>query len=231
MAYEVVLKYTNLTQGFYFNKKTQLASLGFFVKIRGMKLMNEKSLNLLLKKPIFFAADARALGIHPSRLSYYVKKKLIERIGRGVYRGAQAVVDADFQWEDLIVISKSVPNGVVCLVSALVVYELTDEMPRMHWIAVPHATTAPKREHTRFIRMRDIRTGKKRFKLGNETISIFDQERTIIDAFRYLSKEVAIKALKEAVKSKQIKFDMNKFQRYAKKFNLDLDPYIITVTT
>ena len=205
--------------------------LGFIIKISNMKLMNEKSLNLLLKKPIFFAADARAVGIHPSRLSYYVKTHLIERVGRGVYRGAKATVDADFQWEDLIVISKSVPNGVVCLVSALAVYELTDEIPRVHWIAVSHATTAPKRERTRFIRMRDIRTGKTKFKLGNETIAIFDQERTIIDAFRYLSKEVAIKALKEAVKAKQIKFDMKKFQRYAKKFNLDLDTYILTVTT
>lgn len=193
--------------------------------------MNEKSLNLLLKRPIFFAADARAVGIHPSRLSYYVKTHLIERIGRGVYRGVKATVDADYQWEDLIVISKSVPNGVVSLVSALAVYEMTDEIPRVHWIAVSHATTAPKREHTRFIRMRDMRTGKTKFMLGNETIAIFDQERTIIDAFRYLSKEVAIKALKEAVKSKRIKFDMKKFQRYAKKFNLDLDTYILTVTT
>ena len=78
----------------------------------------------------------------------------------------------------------------------------------------------------------DIQTGKTMFTLGNETINIFDQERTIIDAFRYLSKEVAIKALKEAVKSKKkIKFDMKKFQQYAKKFNLNLDSYILMVTT
>ncbi len=197
-----------------------------------MKFMNEENLNILLTKPIFFAADARAVGIHPSRLSYYVKIHLIERVARGVYRGITATVDADFQWEDLILISKSVPNGVVCLVSALAIYELTDEIPRVHWIAVSHATTAPKRERTRFIRMRDIDTGKTKFTLGNETINIFDQERTIVDAFRYLSKEVAIKALKEVVKSqKQIKFDMKKFQRYAKKFNINLDPYILMVTT
>jgi len=197
-----------------------------------MKLINEDQLKELLAKPLFRASDARKVGIHPSRLSYYVKIKLIERIGRGVYRGINSEVNTDFQWEDLVLIAKSVPSGVVCLVSALAVYGLTDEILRMHWIAIPHATTAPKRENTRFIRMRDVSTGKLQYKLGKETINIFDQERTIIDAFRYLSKEIAIKALKEAVRAKRgKKFDLKKFQKYAKKFKLDLDPYILMVTT
>jgi len=197
-----------------------------------MKLINEDQLKKLLAKPLFRASDARKVGIHPSRLSYYVKIKLIERIGRGVYRGIESEVNADFQWEDLVLIAKSVPSGVVCLVSALAVYELTDEIPRVHWIAIPHATTTPKRENTRFIRMRDISTGKMQYKLGNETINIFDQERTIIDAFRYLSKEIAIKALKEAVRARrERKFDLKKFQKYTKKFKIDLEPYILMVTT
>ena len=197
-----------------------------------MKLINEEQLKKLLAKPLFRASDARKVGIHPSRLSYYVKIKLIERIGRGVYRGIHSEVNADFQWEDLILIAKSVPSGVVCLISALAVYELTDEIPRIHWIAIPHETTAPKRENTRFIRMRDMRTGITQYKLGKETIKIFDQERTIIDAFRYLSKEIAIKALKEVVRArKEKKFDLKKFQKYAKRFRLNLDPYILMVTT
>ena len=197
-----------------------------------MKLKNEHGLTTLLMKPVFFASDARKVGIHPSRLSYYVKTNRLERVGRGAYRGIHSTIQADFQWEDLIVVSKSVPHGVVCLVSALVIYELSDEMPRMHWVAIPHETTAPKRERTRFIRMRDMDTGKTEYRLGNETISIFNQERTVIDAFRYLSKEVAIKALKEAVKAKRkTKFDLKKLQQYAKKFKLNLDSYILTVTT
>lgn len=197
-----------------------------------MKLSNENQLKKLLAKPLFRASEARELGIHPSRLSYYVKINLIERIGRGVYRGIRSEVDADFQWEDLILVSKSIPNGIVCLTSALAVYGLTEEIPRQHWIAIPHATTAPKRKKTRFIRMRDIDTGKAHYQLGNETIAIFDQERTVVDAFRYLSKEVAIKALKEAARGKgKDKFDFKKFQKYAKKFRMDLTPYILMVTT
>lgn len=197
-----------------------------------MKLNNEMTLKDLFARPVFYAAEAREAGIHPSRLSYYVKTNRIERIGHGVYRGVESSIDADFQWEDLIIIAKSIPQGIVCLVSALALYELTDEMPREHWIAVPHSTTAPKRDHTRIVRMRDMETGKTLYTIGRETVFIFDRERTIIDAFRYLSKEIAIKALKAAVSGKATKkLDIKKLQQYARQFGLNLEPYILTVTT
>ena len=206
--------------------------MGFNIKIISMKLNNAHTLQGLFKKPVFCAAEARKAGIHPSRLSYYVKTKRIERIAHGVYRGVKSCVAADFQWEDLIVIAKSIPHGVVCLISALQLYELTDEMPREHWIAVKHSTTAPKREHTRIVRMRDINTGKTTFTIGQETIPIFDRERTIVDAFRYLSKEIAIKALKAAVSHRsEKKLDIKRLQQYAKHFGINLDLYILTVTT
>lgn len=197
-----------------------------------MKLTNEQKLKGLFTRPVFLASEARDLGIHPSRLSYYVKINRIERIGHGVYRGLNATVAADFQWEELIVTARSIPHGVICLVSALIIYELADEMPRENWIAVSHATTAPKRENTRIVRMRDMITGKTTFKLGEETIDIFDRERTIIDAFRFLSKEIAIKAFKTAIAGKgKNKLNIRKLQEYAKKFGINMDPYILTLTT
>lgn len=215
-----------------FNIETHLTFLGFNIKITGMKLSNEHTLKDLFARPVFYAAEAREAGIHPSRLSYYVKTNRIERIGHGVYRGVESTVDADFQWEDLIIIAKSIPQGIVCLVSALALYELTDEMPRDHWIAVSHSTTAPKRAHTRTVRMRDMETGKTMYTIGREQVAIFDRERTIVDAFRYLSKEIAIKALKAAVSSRTPKkLDIKKLQQYARQFGLNLEPYILTVTT
>lgn len=68
--------------------------------------------------------------------------------------------------------------------------------------------------------------------IGQETVAIFDRERTIIDSFRYLSKEIAIKALKAAVSGRALKkLDIKKLQQYAKQFGLNVDPYILTVTT
>ena len=189
---------------------------------------SDQALKNLIQRPLFSADDARMVGIPSSRLSYYVKKKLIERIGRGVYRGVNAKIKVDFQWEDLVLTAKSVSNGVICLVSALAIYELTEEIPRAYWIAIPHATTAPKRTMARFVRMRDMATGKIKLKFDGETIAIFNRERTVIDAFRYLTPEIAIKALKIAIKQK---IDIQKLQKYAKKFRVNIDPYIITVTT
>jgi predicted transcriptional regulator of viral defense system len=197
-----------------------------------MNTINKKALEKLASKPIFTAKDARAEGIHPSNLSYYVKTNLIERVARGVYRGLNTQVDVEFQWEDLVLTAHSIPNGVICLISALALYELTDEIPRAHWIAIPHATTAPKRENTRFIRMRDMETGKTMRLIGSETVRIFTIERTIIDTFRYLGKEVAIKALKAALKpNRHTKLNLKKLREYAKIFRIDIDPYLMTITT
>jgi len=157
-----------------------------------MMLKNKQQLKELFERPVFLASEARKAGIPPSRLSYYVKTGRVERISHGVYRGINSTVDAAFQWEELIVATKSIPNGIVCLVSALAIYEIIDEIPRENWVAVSHATTAPIRRNTRIVRMRDMNTGRATCKLDGETINIFDRERTIVDAFRYLSKEIAI---------------------------------------
>ena len=78
----------------------------------------------------------------------------------------------------------------------------------------------------------DIQTGKTMFTLGNETINIFDQERTIIDAFRLLSRETAIKALKAAVsKGGKNRIDFVKLQAYAKKLRFNIAPYLMSIMT
>ncbi len=190
-----------------------------------MKVIKEiEKLEPLLNKPLFFAKEARKLGVHSSVLSYYVKQGIIDSIGHGVYRGKNAKVNVSFEWEDLIVISKSVPNAVICLTSALAIYDLTEEIPRRHWMAIPNSTTSPMRKNTVFKRMRDIDTGKINYQLDGETITIFDRERTIIDAFRFLSLETAIKSLKMGIDSNKI--DLNKIMKYAQKFNVKIEPYI-----
>ena len=170
--------------------------------------------------------------MHPGLLSYYIKQELIEKIGRGVYRNPSIEPNIDFKWEDLFITVKSIPNGVVCLISALDIYDMTDEISRAHWIAIPHATTAPKRSKARFIRTRDIELGRTEIKIGNEKIPIFDPERTIVDSFRYLNIEVAIKALKAGLKGHSgNKLNLKKLQIYARKRKVNLTPYILTATT
>ena len=194
--------------------------------------MNTKLKQILLKKALFSAQDAKKAGVYPSLINHYIKKGHVKRISRGIYKSAFSNLNVDFQWEDLTTTAKSVPNGVVCLISALALYELTDEIPRRHWIAVPHATTIPKRIHTKFIRFRDMKMGKTKMKIGKEEIQIFNRERTIVDSFRLLSSEVSIKALKEGLKeSGSNKISIKKLQQYAKRQRINITPYILAVTT
>ncbi len=63
-------------------------------------------------------------------------------------------------------------------------------------------------------------------------IPIFDRERTIVDAFRLLSREIAIKALKIALtKGGKNRIDLIKLQEYAKKLRCNIAPYLISLTT
>lgn len=191
-----------------------------------------KALRALSKKGVFSSAEGREAGIPPRMLAYFYEKGEIEKVWRGMYKIKNIDFDSAFEWEDLVLTALSIPNGVICLISALSYYDLTDEIMREFWIAVPHATTSPSRKNTRIIRMRTHSLGKTSVKIGSRKINIFDRERTIVDAFRLLDHEVAIKALKAYLSwAGGLKPDLRKLQDYARALKVDMNPYILALTT
>ncbi len=185
----------------------------------------------LLNKPYFTASEARNLGIHPSLLSHYIKTGHLKRISRGVYQSTSYQNSSLFQWHDLIESVHTIRGGVICLISALSIYNLTEEIPRKHWIAIPHGTSIQAGSMVKIVRYRNIHLGKTELKLEGVLIPIFDRERTIIDAFRLLSHEIAIKALKTALsKSGKNKLDIRKLEDYAKQLRFKITPYLISLT-
>ena len=186
----------------------------------------------LIKTPVFTAAEARAAGIPTRMLSHFCKNGIIKRVSRGVYRGSQTNLNIDFEWEDLALVAMSIPNGVVCLISALCYYHLTDQIMREFWIAVPHRSKSPKREKTRIVRMRNIDLGQTEIQIGRGQLKIFDRERTVVDSFRYLSREVAIKALQSYLRqTSPNKPNLSKLIQYAKSLRVDIYPFITALTT
>lgn len=148
-----------------------------------------------------------------------------------MYQGTE-YSPSSFQWIDLIEAVYGISGGVICLVSALAVYGLTDEIPRQHWIGVRHGTDSVGGPQFKIVRFRNLELGKTTIELDGVVVPIFDRERTLIDAFRLLSREVAIKALKMALTQPgDQRLDLIKLQAYAKKLRVNIDPYLITVTT
>lgn len=79
--------------------------------------------------------------------------------------------------------------------------------------------------------MRNMTLGRTDLMLGEFKVAIFDRERCVVDAFRYLSKEIALKALQKYLKSKDHKPDFKKLAEYADLLRVDLAPYILSYTT
>jgi predicted transcriptional regulator of viral defense system len=175
---------------------------------------------------------ARKLNISSSSMAYYAKKGELERVGRGVYKIKNTSVISNFQWEDLVEASAIVKGGVVCLISALALYEITEEVPREHWIAISNTSRHRGDNSIRIMRFRNMKLGKTLYDFGDYKLPIFDRERTIVDAFRLLDKEVAIKSLRMALKKKgEAKLDTEKLKRYAKVLRVKMEPYILAETT
>jgi predicted transcriptional regulator of viral defense system len=190
-----------------------------------------QKLQPLLNKPSFTSTEARAYGVSSATIAYYVKKNELKRIGHGIYRSAATPSVVDFRWEELIEASQRVKDGVICLATALSIYHLTEDMPSQLWIAIRKDTRHRTMHNTKVVRMRNLSLGKTSIKVDNFSLPIFDRERTIVDAFRYLGKEIALKSLKMALKMKgKERIDITKMQKYAKTLHVNIEPFLIALT-
>ncbi|MCH9627465.1 MAG: hypothetical protein S4CHLAM2_11050 [Chlamydiales bacterium] len=190
-----------------------------------------EKLELFANVPLFTPTEAAKQGVPRHALAYLVKKGILERIYPGAYRFSHYEPEVEFQWENLALVAASIPKGVICLISALSYHDLTDQVMREIWIAVPHKSYPSKRPNTRIVRMRNTELGKIEITMGEYKVHIFDRERCIVDAFRYLSKEIAIKAIQRYFQSAKLKSNPKKLGVYAKILRVNITPYILSYTT
>ena len=99
-------------------------------------------------------------------LAHFCQQGIIARVSRGLYRVVEASSGIDLNFEELILTVSSIPRGVICLISALCYYNLTDQIMREYWIAIPNTDKSPKRPHVRIIRMRNMSLGVTTIKIG-----------------------------------------------------------------
>jgi hypothetical protein len=81
--------------------------------------------------------------------------------------------------------------------------------------------------------MRNAELGATTIKLGDAHLRVFDRERTVVDAFRYLDKKIAIKALKAYLQGrvKGYKPDLKRLDSYANALRVSITPYVEAFAT
>lgn len=147
---------------------------------------------------------AESAGISKSALYRLRDEGRVWELSRGVFRLANAPASAAL---DLVAVCQRVPNGAICLNSALAYWDLTDESPGEIHIAVPRGAWAPQVHHpptrVHVFARETFNLGRLRVKTdANDEIAIYSPERSIVDAFRTRHKtgrDVAFEALRRYV--------------------------------
>ncbi len=144
--------------------------------------------------------DALEAGVHPRVLNRLRDAGTIEQVSRGVYRLAGIEWTAD---PDLLAVAVRVPRGVICLTSALVVHELTTQVPRSVEVALPPGGWTPviRRPPIRVFRFSDasMSEGVESRVVDGVTLRIFSAEKSIADCFKFRNKigsDIAVEALR-----------------------------------
>ena len=143
--------------------------------------------------------EAIEKGIHPRILYAMRDAGLLERLDRGLYRLADLPPLSD---PDLFVVANRVPDGVICLVSALHFHGITTRLPRVVSIAVRRGTQPRRIEYppTQFhwFSGEAFSAGVETHLVDETPVQIYSAEKTLADCFKYRNK-IGMDAVLEAL--------------------------------
>jgi predicted transcriptional regulator of viral defense system len=158
--------------------------------------------------PTFTTHTARHLGWHPRDLYLLRDSGQVYELSRGVFRRVDAPAPS---WPDLLALGTRIPSGIVCCLSALVVHDLTDEIPGAVQVAVARTQRPPRIDYPP---TEVFRFGDETFELGlssveaapGEPVRIYSAERTVVDLMRLrrrLGEPLALGALRRYLRRRE----------------------------
>lgn len=161
--------------------------------------------------------ELAAVGIHRQVLTRLVAEGRIERVARGVYRLAEMPIT---EHHGLAVAAAAVPQGVVCLLSALQFHGIGTQLPAEVWMALDRRAWRPKVSYPplRIVRFTGgaLTEGVEVHAIEGREVKVYGVAKTVADCFKYRSKvglDVALEALRDAWRTKR--FTMDELDRYA----------------
>jgi predicted transcriptional regulator of viral defense system len=155
-----------------------------------MSTTTDKAIKIISEKGgTVRTTEALNSGIHRRTLYTLRDSGVLETVARGLYRLADLPPLGD---PDLALVAKRVPLGVVCLISALSLHELTTQIPHVVHLALPRAARYPVVNEVplkvyRFSEQ-SYQAGMVNYDVGGAVIQTFDPEKTIADCFKYRNK-------------------------------------------
>jgi predicted transcriptional regulator of viral defense system len=134
-------------------------------------------------------SEAIRAGIHRRTLYAMRDAGSIERLGRGLYRLSDLPPLGN---PDLVSVSRRIPRGVICLVSALAYHEITTQIPHQVLLALPRGTEPPRIDHPPiwvfWYTGAAFTEGIDTHVLDNTSVRIYSPEKTLADCFKYRNK-------------------------------------------
>ncbi len=134
-------------------------------------------------------ADFTTEGMKNYEVAALCKEGYIERIRRGFYQ-----LPNSNQITEEYLIQELLPQGIVCVESALFHYGYSDFAPRKWSIAVPRTASRAIKKIEEFpikayyIQKDFLPIGKSADSFNGVTLAVYDRERTICDCFKYRTK-------------------------------------------
>ena len=168
------------------------------------------------------SADFVAAGIRAADVVNLCNAGYLDRVRHGYYQMAEQTETAEEQ-----MLATLIPQGVVCVESALFHYGYSDFAPRKWSIAVPRTVSRSTLDvdvpplQTYFVQQDLYELGKTTGDFDGVTLPVYDRERTICDCFKYRSRldnELFSKALNAYANDPQK--NLNNLSAYAKKLRV-----------
>lgn len=178
----------------------------------------QRVLALCSQQGLLRASDLEAIDAPRVVLTRLTAAGVLERVGRGLYRLPDAQAS---EFESLATVATKVPQSVFCLMTALQFHELTTQLPRQIWIAMPRGSHVPRINYppVKMVQMTDkvYSAGIEEHMRDGVTLRVYGAAKTVVDCFKHRNKiglDVALEALKDARRSAKATAD--DLWRYAK---------------
>jgi len=140
-------------------------------------------------------------GFSSRNIQWLLNEGLIVRIKQGLYLGKQDDV------YDIELAAKLIPNGVLCLFTAIEHYELATVNPSEISIALPRGVKCPILPNNLFIKIHHMtnshfEAGISEAEVNGTIVRMYDAEKTVCDCFKYdneVEKNIALEVLKNYI--------------------------------